>query len=276
MSENEDEGGLRSEPLEDFETLNRQSRKVMRSIKKTLQSTGISCDFGRACDILPAELLEGSRAGAAGAAAGRAEPPPKREYRSTSPFNPFVDDEDGAEPGQSSGEAGGAGEHRQPVPAGLPQAKAGRMADVAVVDSDGRTLWTISVNDRGKIRRIDFEDGRAIMETAEPGIYALAQWEGGAGRGAIIDFVGAAEYDLRTGCVFYQNLAGTHAVALLPNGWILEQLAGAGGAESFRVSEPGAPFQERLVREPVDGVEIDLESGRVSFRITATGRHISF
>lgn len=136
-------------------------------------------------------------------------------------------------------------------------------ADIHVATANGQPLWDIFLDDE-TVALIQWADGTNIQKTEDDN-YVIC-WALKPGQKVPqVEIVKDVTADPETGNVYYQNLSGKQAVALLNNGWRIDQKKINGADDEFYVTEPRRPGQSQPEAFQVINLVIDPSTGDIIY-----------
>lgn len=153
---------------------------------------------------------------------------------------------------------------------GTMQTKTEAEPQLMTVDIDtesGEWLWSaVLLSDSHALRYARFADGSTIIP-AMTGNYLVHVYPADTNEDPAVEVLGSAVIDIFTGNIYYRDASDTHAVALLNNGWRLDQFITESGEEENYAMAPADPENGSTNRLAVrvNDLNLDVESGTVTF-----------
>lgn len=135
-------------------------------------------------------------------------------------------------------------------------AAAGREVDLKVETTNGEWLWDVIFSD-GEVAEIILSDGTCILRTKDPAKYVLVPVASPGRRAREAQIVAAVLCDRATGNLFFRTESGDQAVALLNNGFRIDQFSNSNGEDRFFVTEPLKPGQ--FIRNTIQVRDLNLD-----------------
>ncbi|HEY9755744.1 MAG TPA: hypothetical protein V6C97_11325 [Oculatellaceae cyanobacterium] len=135
--------------------------------------------------------------------------------------------------------------------------------DIRVTTPNGQRLWDIFL-DGGTVALVQWADGTNIQKTEDDN-YVIC-WALKPGQKVPqVEIVKDVTADPETGNIYYQNLSGKLAVALLNNGWRIDQKKVKGDDDEFYVTEPRRQGQPQPEAVQVVNLVIDPSTGDIIY-----------
>ncbi len=152
-----------------------------------------------------------------------------------------------------------------PAAAAEPEIEAPKQgaADLHVTTANGSWLWDITM-DGDEVALIVTADGTAIQK-ADGNRFVITKALQPGQKVPQVEIVADVTANPGTGNIYYQTIAGTQAIALLNNGWRIDQVKRAEGDDEYFVTEPARAGHNSPVRQQVVSLTIDPDSGEIKY-----------
>lgn len=134
------------------------------------------------------------------------------------------------------------------------------IADLRVTSKTGALLWDVRFDHEG-VAEINKADGVLMIKTSRPDMFAIIGPPGIERRAEIVSEI---VVDPATGNIYYQSTDGTHAVALLNNGFRIDQFQQT-AATKFLVTPPLRQGETSSQPIEVRNLQLDQEARLLSY-----------
>jgi hypothetical protein len=132
-----------------------------------------------------------------------------------------------------------------------------------VTSAAGQWLWDVTF-DGQLVSMVQMADG-SLVQKADGENYVISWAVKPGQRVPQIEIVKDVTVDPSTGNIYYQNMVGSQAVALLNNGWRIDQKKIIDEEDQFFVTEPARPDQPAPIPKQAINLVVDTESGDISY-----------
>jgi hypothetical protein len=147
------------------------------------------------------------------------------------------------------------------APVKVPAEGLRREVDLSVASPNGEWLWDVILSDE-QVAEVLFADGTCIMRSSDPARYVLVPAVSPGRKAREAQIVAVVLCDPVTGNLFFRTESGDQAVALLNNGFRIDQFSSANGEDRFFVTEPLKPGQ--LIRNSFQVRDLNLDPLKLS------------
>ncbi len=153
-------------------------------------------------------------------------------------------------------------------------AAVGREVDLRVETTSGEWLWDV-IFSGDEVAEILLSDGTCILRSNDPAKYVLVPVASPGRRAREAQIVAAVLCDRATGNIFFRTESGDQAVALLNNGFRIDQFSNNNGEDRFFVTEPLKPGQFIRNSFQVRDLNLDPLKQTVSYETIDGGMQVT-